>query len=756
VPANGDDLVFPLSAQNRNNVDNIPALSVQSITFTGTAAPGSGYRISGTPPNNPLIIGTGGISDTSSSNNAAVGIVNVFVVALEFGTIVPVSVASARNVLALGNIQGTGGLTKDGAGEVDLLGLNSVYTGPTKVIAGRLQVANKGGPAFPGDFSVQGGILGGDGQINGAVTVAAGGTLAPGATIQGQFVPNLTTNAVDLNPGANFAVFIVGSSPPVAGVLSSQETVDLAGATLQIQNPGSLAAGQKFVVLQADLVNGMFANAPTEGSIVQAGGQFFQVSYLNNLVTLTVLSAVPQADLQVTKEANAATVLTGGAITYTVKVANQGPNDASNVTLTDMLPPGVVFDSAGSSQGDAGLSGDKVIANLGTLTNGASASVTIVVTAPLTPGPITNTATVTALEPDPNPANNTRNVIVIVEPAPVVHFFAVGSGPGMGPLVRVFNPDGTLRASFFAFAPTFTGGVTVGMGDVNGDGTPDIIAGAGIGVSSHIKVIDGTKLTQVLSDGQISDLALLGSFFAFDLAFRNGVTVSAGDVNGDGLADVIVGACPGAGPHVKVIDATRLHQTLPDGQISDGALLASFFAFGATFAGGVSVGAGDVNGDGRADIVVGAGAGAGPHVKVVDATMLGLVLSNGQISDGALLASFFAYNADSKGGVFVAAGDLDGDGRAEIITGPGAGPPQVKIFAGAMLQQSFFAYDPAFAGGVRVGITTDTTGHPALLTGAGPGAGPHVVVRNGSSFAVLDSFFAFAPDFIDGTWVAGS
>src|SRR5262249_14185695 len=72
------------------------------------------------------------------------------------------------------------------------------------------------------------------------------------------------------------------------------------------------------------------------------------------------------------------------------------------------------------------------------------------------------------------------------------------------------------------------------------------------------------------------------------------------------------------------------------------------------------VAAGDVTGDGKADIVTGAGAGPGPHVKVFDAS-------------GAEVRNFFAYAPAFTGGVTVAAGDLDGDGHAEILTGAGAG-----------------------------------------------------------------------------------
>jgi hypothetical protein len=124
-----------------------------------------------------------------------------------------------------------------------------------------------------------------------------------------------------------------------------------------------------------------------------------------------------------------------------------------------------------------------------------------------------------------------------------------------------------------------------------------------------------------------------------------------------------------------------------------------FIAFAPTFAGGATVAAGDVDGDGLADLVIGAGPGGGPHVRVFASQVLGF-------SIGAELRSFFAYAANFTGGVTVAAGDVDGDGLADIITGAGpGGGPHVRVFDGAAgaEHQSFFAYDPGFLGGVVVG-----------------------------------------------------
>ena len=297
-----------------------------------------------------------------------------------------------------------------------------------------------------------------------------------------------------------------------------------------------------------------------------------------------------------------------------------------------------------------------------------------------------------------------------------------GPDDGLPPQVKKFDPAGNL--SFFAYAPTFTGGVRVAAGDVNGDGVADIITGAGPGAGPHVKVFNGANQSE------------LASFFSYGASFTGGVFVAAGDLDGDGRADIITGAGAGAGPHVKVFSGRT------------GAELRSFFAYPPQFTGGVRVAAGDVNGDGFADIITGAGAGAGPHVKVFDGR------------SGIDIRSFFAYAPQFTGGVFVAAGDLDGDGLAEIITGAGAGAaPHVKAFngkPGAELH-SFFAYPVQFTGGVRVAVG-DVNGDtiPDLITGVGAGGPPEVKAFHGQTLAVLGAFMAYDPAFTGGVFVAGS
>jgi serralysin len=296
-----------------------------------------------------------------------------------------------------------------------------------------------------------------------------------------------------------------------------------------------------------------------------------------------------------------------------------------------------------------------------------------------------------------------------------------GTGGGAPPHVKRFSGAGAVEtASFLPYGGGFTGGVRVAAGDVNGDGTSDIVTGVADGALSHVKAFSGV------------DQSELQSFFAFGPSFMGGVYVAAGDVDGDGRADIVSGAGVGGPTHVKVFSGATNSE------------LHSFFAYpGVTNE--VRVAAGDVNGDGFADIVTGLGEGLASHVKVFDGTNLDP------------LASFFAYGAGFTGGVYVAAGDVNNDGRADIITGAGVGGgTHVKVFSGAGYGElhSFFAY-PGVSNEVRVGAgDVDGDGFADIITGLGAGAASHVKVFRGQDLGLLSSFFAY-PSYTGGIYVAG-
>lgn len=123
-----------------------------------------------------------------------------------------------------------------------------------------------------------------------------------------------------------------------------------------------------------------------------------------------------------------------------------------------------------------------------------------------------------------------------------------------------------------------------------------------------------------------------------------------------------------------------------------------------------------------------------------------------------MLHDFLAYPAAFLGGVFVAAGDVDADGRADIVTGPGSGGgPLVKAFGGVSGAEirSFFAGDPTFVGGVRVASAdVNTDGHAEIIVAAGPGAPPFVKIFHGATSAELRSFLVYPPEATMGVFVA--
>jgi len=306
---------------------------------------------------------------------------------------------------------------------------------------------------------------------------------------------------------------------------------------------------------------------------------------------------------------------------------------------------------------------------------------------------------------------------------PSTGLIAVGADEGNSPRVRLVNRlDGVVVQTITAYDPAFTGGVRVALGDFNGDGIPDIVTAPGPGGGPHIKIFDG------------ANFGVIRQFMAYSTDFRGGVYVALGDVNGDGRLDIITGAA-GGGPHVKVFDGLT------------GVTIYSFFAYDATFRGGVTVASGDIDGDTKADIITGTGFGGGPQVKVFSG------------ATRSLIRQFMAFSSTFRGGVFVAAADLNADTRADIVTGAGpGGSPQVRIFDGVTgaLLTSFSAFDPAFRGGVRVAAySLDQTGQPAVIAGPGPGGGESVRVFGSAGQPPTTLLSSFAPGFTTGAFVSG-
>lgn len=304
------------------------------------------------------------------------------------------------------------------------------------------------------------------------------------------------------------------------------------------------------------------------------------------------------------------------------------------------------------------------------------------------------------------------------------------NGEGGLPLVVVRDAaTNAIKFSFNAYDSAFRGGVTVATGFINNDTIPDIITGAGAGGGPHVRAFDGQTGAEILG------------FMAYELSFTGGVYVAVGDVNGDGFDDIITGAGFGGGPLVKVFSG------------ADQSLIYSYYAYDEAFRGGVTVATGDMNADGNSDIATGAGPTGGPHAKIFSGTNL------------SLLRSLFPYDMAFRGGIFVAMGDVNGDGFSDLTTGPGlGGGAHVRTFSGATGTQlhSFLAFTSTSPGfpwnsGAHVGsYDVNLDGLADIVVSPGRGQPPRVRILNGGTLVPLFDFNATDPTFLGGIFVGGA
>jgi len=240
------------------------------------------------------------------------------------------------------------------------------------------------------------------------------------------------------------------------------------------------------------------------------------------------------------------------------------------------------------------------------------------------------------------------------------------TGPGPNPTnsthVRVLDAAGKSSAELRDVFGADLYGANVAACDVNGDGISEIIVGEGPGPAN------GTTV-RILSAGG----ALVKEIPSTFAGATYGVNVACGDIDGDKVPEIIVGLGAGASndSRVRAFDVNTL------------LMKADFVAFDPGVHYGTRVAAGDVDGDGKAEIAVTPGPSSisGAHLKVFSAngTLRGDVHP---FSDSAVYG-----DVNAPFGATVAMGDLDGDGIAEIATALGPAPlasPHVKIYSSKM------------------------------------------------------------------------
>jgi RHS repeat-associated protein len=297
-----------------------------------------------------------------------------------------------------------------------------------------------------------------------------------------------------------------------------------------------------------------------------------------------------------------------------------------------------------------------------------------------------------------------------------------------GNLARTYTFDAAGQAvaqvATFAPFPGVGGVVRSAAGDFNGDGVADMAYVTGPGGGAFLRIVDGKT-------GQ--DLVSTTNLFPGEDLTSIGLFVAAGDVDGDGKDEVAVSADQGGGPRVKIytVGAGTLQQRQDFLAIED-----------PNFRGGARIGMADLDGDGKDDLLVSAGFLGGPRIALWNGANL---FDSKPVK---LVSDFFAFEPELRNGAFVAGGDMDGDGRAELIFGAGPnGAPRVFILSYAAVAANveaakansyanFFAFDTNLRGGIRVAAKdADGDGKLDLVVGSGEGEAPLARIYPASSFA---------------------
>lgn len=193
-------------------------------------------------------------------------------------------------------------------------------------------------------------------------------------------------------------------------------------ATVQLTDTadGSLSgSGAQFVPFSSFVTGGgTGANFANVGAVqlsitnpATGDGQVGPIVTAGPMVLTENLANTPQADLSVVKTAQPSPATAGGQITYTFTTQDNGPANATGVTLSDVLPAGETYVSSTTSQGMVTNNNGALTVSLGNLADGATATTTVVVAlSPTLTGSVTNTVTVSGNQPDPNLSNNTSTV----------------------------------------------------------------------------------------------------------------------------------------------------------------------------------------------------------------------------------------------------------------------------------------------------------------------------------------------------------
>lgn len=624
-------------------------------------------------------------------------------------------------------------VTGTGSNDVNLFGIDGYIL--FSVTPSSLQFTAIEGLAAPAPKNISVSNTG-NGDMSWSITGETWTSSNPGA---GSLIPGASETVAI---GVNQAGLAVGNYTGKVAVKNQNGTAEYVSVTLDVIAPPVFSLSQGAITLTGDAgtgavltqiinvaLNGALPSSYWTASTTQAwlGVNPVQAGSIESVVTISANTAglaagtyngqvifQSQAPAGVSAVANV-TLTLGSSGTIDVKTKKKdrkgaiivGPTAATEPTFTITGDNGTTFSGTGAS-----WTATKVPDGAYTITFGSIPGF-------LTPKretlSITNGGVIefNGTYVDISAANN-----IIVSPG----FSVKGSAT-----IRVFSPDGlTMIKEFNPFGSKHKVGFNVGAGDIDGDGIKDILVGLG----------DKNKYqARVAAFNNNGDPITGADFIALDT--KKGANVASGDFDGDGKDEIVVaaGSAPANAAQVKIFSFDTAISTVVETGVDITAFASKF---------GANIAVGDINGDGKPELIVAPGPdpSASPEVKAYTIDTAGGMGSWTATETGLDILPF-----SGKCGANIAAGDLDADGKAEIVAASGTcADSKNKIMA-------FYGDGSAFPmtlndmrkGGLEVSVgDLDLDGKAEIVTSLGKRGNNNTLIRMyNSNGDIISSFTAF-------------
>lgn len=308
---------------------------------------------------------------------------------------------------------------------------------------------------------------------------------------------------------------------------------------------------------------------------------------------------------------------------------------------------------------------------------------------------------------------------------------AVTPGDGGGPHLKILEsgyPHQNFLSDQFIGDPNSRGGLgTTAIGDVTGDTVPDVLVGSGVGTPSAVTIVDGFN-------GQVVE-----TFPVLDGEVGGGVRVAVGEMTGDNRLDIVVASGKNTAARVQVLNGTN-RQVIADFRPYNGAPVGAYVATA------------DINGDYRAEVLIGPGEGGGPILLVYD------------VARQQLIHSSYAGPQENRDGLALATTYLNNDSIPEILYSYGNGTALVGnlVISPNGASPGLVPFDEwvpfeGFNGLIHVGSAHlgNEDLSPEIMFGAGPRGGPRLSVLDWFLNQIVFNRFVYAETQRGGIFATG-